>query len=132
MEPAKQAALMICLQQSQVDLTTAKQEKEEQAKRAMVAEAKVAELRDIIHSSGSQNMQRIAELLTELRQEREDRDIEQEEHNQLRSDTQALRDVHAGCSRSTTICATGSLGCWRLPSSLMHSATCTGTAGSTR
>ena len=94
MEPTKQAALMICLQQSQVDLTTAKQEKEEQAKRAMVAEAKVAELRDIIHSSGSQNMQRIAELLTELRQERADRDIEQEVHDQLRRDTQALCDAY--------------------------------------
>ena len=112
MEPTKQAALMICLQQSQVDLTTAKQEKDEQAKRARVAEAKVAELRDIIHSSGSQQMQWVAELQTELEQEREDRGIElvellavlrqeredrqgeQEAHDQLRSDTQALCDAY--------------------------------------
>ena len=94
MEPTKQAALMVCLQQSQVDLITAKREKDELAKRATAAEAKVAELRDIIHGSGSQNTQRIAELLTELRHVQEDRDIEREANDQLRRSLEVERELY--------------------------------------
>ena len=94
MEPTKQAALMVCLQQSQVDLITAKREKDELAKRATAAEAKVAELRGIIHSSGSQNMQRVAELLTELGQARESLEAEREYNDQLRRSLEVERELY--------------------------------------
>ena len=73
MESTKQAALMICLQQAQVDNAAAKQENEELTKRAVEAEAKVAQLRDIISNSGSENMRRIVQLQDEV--ERKSRNV---------------------------------------------------------
>ena len=66
MEPTKHAALMVFLQQSQVDLATAKQEKDEQIERAAKAEAQVSELRAVIDAPGSENMRRVVELQDEV------------------------------------------------------------------
>ena len=62
MEPTKQAALMICLQQTQLDLATAQQEKNKQTARAAKAEGEVSKLRAAINASGSENLRRIVEL----------------------------------------------------------------------
>ena len=67
MEPTKQAALMICLQQSQVDVADAMREKDEQTKQAANAKAEVSKLRAVIGASGSDNMQRIVELQDTIR-----------------------------------------------------------------
>lgn len=115
MESTKQAALMICLQQAQVDNAAAKQENEELTKRAVEAEAKVAQLRAIISNSGSENMRMIVNLqaenqrmsnVIEIQNEAIDRMDDdnyvmrgelnnlREEHNQLRSDSRALCDAY--------------------------------------
>ena len=62
MEPTKQAALMICLQRTQLDLATAQQEKNKQTARATKAEGEVSKLRAAINASGSENLRRIVEL----------------------------------------------------------------------
>ena len=53
---------MICLQQTQVDLATAQQEKNKQTARATKAEGEVSKLRAAINASGSENLRRIVEL----------------------------------------------------------------------
>ena len=53
---------MICLQQTQVDLATAQQEKNKQTERATKAEGEVSKLRAAINASGSENLRRIVEL----------------------------------------------------------------------